>query len=102
MFTESVLRIAAVCTALTVIGSFIWSISSRTKQTLDGVRSLQKHVTENYMSTLRLTIMSSEMPMEERLQAGEKYVNLNGNGAVKCKYHELQREYEERLRHINE
>ena len=50
------------------------------------------------MCNLRLTIMSEEMPIEERLKAGEEYVNRGGNGAVKCKYKELQDAYLKNLR----
>lgn len=95
---DTVSKAAAVCAGLTTVALFLGGILSRTRKTLDGVRSLQKHVTENYMSTLQLTIMSECMPLPERLKAGEKYINLGGNGAVKCKYRELQREYEESLR----
>jgi hypothetical protein len=35
------------------------------------------------MSLLRLTIMSSEMPIGERIVAGHKYLQLGGNGDVK-------------------
>ena len=42
------------------------------------------------MSILRLTIMSEEMPMSERLIAGKKYVDLGGNGDVKQFLHQLE------------
>ena len=44
---------------------------------------MQQHQAEQYLSILRLTIMSEEMPMSERLIAGQKYVKLGGNGDVK-------------------
>lgn len=34
---------------------------------------MQEHQDEQYLAILRLTIMSEEMPMAERLIAGEKY-----------------------------
>ena len=45
---------------------------------------------EQYLAILRLTIMSEEMPMGERLIAGQKYVNLGGNGDVKKFLHQLE------------
>lgn len=57
------------------------------------VETLEEHSEENYMGVLQLRIMSNEMPIEERLRAGERYVNNHGNGAVKAKYKQLQREY---------
>jgi hypothetical protein len=48
------------------------------------------HDKENYKAILRLVIMTPEMPLSERIEAGDIYVNkLNGNGGVKQKYNEL-------------
>lgn len=65
------------------------------------VEKVEEHTTENYMNELRIIIMSEEMPLGERLQAGEKYVSMNGNGEIKAKYKILQQEYEERQVHNN-
>ena len=59
-----------------------------------------RHDIEHYKAILRLVIMTPEMPLSERIAAGDIYVNkLNGNGAVKQKYNELlgrlQEEYKE-------
>ena len=51
---------------------------------------MQKHQEEQYLSILRLTIMSEEMPMGERLVAGQKYIKLGGNGDVKKFVHQLE------------
>lgn len=45
-----------------------------------------------YLSLLRLTVMSSEMPMSERLVAGAEYIRRGGNGDVKKFIHELDEE----------
>ena len=55
---------------------------------------MQKHQAEQYLSILRLTIMSEEMPMSERLIAGQKYVKLGGNGDVKKFLHQLEKQCE--------
>lgn len=51
---------------------------------------MQEHQDEQYLAILRLTIMSEEMPMAERLIAGQKYVTLGGNGDVKKFLHQLE------------
>jgi hypothetical protein len=55
---------------------------------------MQEHQDEQYLSILRLTIMSEEMPMSERLIAGKKYVDLGGNGDVKQFLHQLEAQCE--------
>ena len=59
------------------------------------IQTLVDHDKEQYLGILRLTIMSSEMPIKERVLAGENYVKEGGNGAVK-------RYYEEYLSHLHE
>ena len=51
---------------------------------------MQTHQNEQYLAILRLTIMSGEMPMAERLIAGEKYKKMGGNGDVKKFLHQLE------------
>ena len=58
---------------------------------IDKITRLQD---EQYLSILRLTIMSEEMPMSERLIAGKKYVNRGGNGDVKKALHKLEEQCE--------
>ena len=53
------------------------------------IEDKDKHDRENYLSILRLTIMSEEMPLSERIAAGDKYIALGGNGEVKYKYNEI-------------
>lgn len=90
---DTIIEIAAVCAAATTIIAFFGKIFRMTSQTFEAVKKLREHSFENYMSTLRLTVISKEMPIEERLKAGEKYISLGGNGAIKCKYQQLQKEY---------
>lgn len=90
---DLIIKIAALCGAITAIVVFCVKIFKIISKTFETVEKLKEHSLENYMSTLRLTIMSEEMPIEERLNAGEKYISLGGNGAVKCKYQQLKSEY---------
>lgn len=90
---DMIIKIAAVCAAVTTVTAFFGKIFKMTSRTFEEVKKLKEHTLQNYMSTLRLTIISEEMPVEERLNAGEKYISLGGNGAIKCRYQQLQKEY---------
>ena len=65
----------------------IFVVANTMKKSIDNfnttVSDLKDHSKENYMSLLRLTIMSSEMPIGERIVAGYKYLGEGGNGEVK-------------------
>lgn len=54
----------------------------------------ERHQKENYMAILRITIVSEEMPLSERIAAGDKYVALGGNGQIKALYKKLIEQYE--------
>lgn len=57
------------------------------------VDKLVEHDEDQYMNILRLTIMNSEMPISERIIAGDKYVKRNGNGDVKKYYQKMLEEH---------
>ena len=57
------------------------------------VDSLVEHDKDQYLSILRLTVMSEEVPISERIIAGDKYVKKGGNGDVKKYYEKLLAEH---------
>ncbi len=91
--------IADICTYLTVIAGFavaVLKIARPLREIEQRIKRLESYTHNDYMSALRLTVMSEEMPIEERLAAGEKYVQEGGNGAIKAKYQLLIKEYQNR------
>ena len=80
--TESEI-VALIGMAGMVLVAIIQSISqislSSIKKRLD---KSEKHNREQYLGILRLTVMSEEMPVSERIIAGKKYINEGGNGDV--------------------
>ena len=88
---------ATLCGYLSVIIALIgtlWRLSRPLKEIVQRLERVEQYQHKDYLCMLRLTIMSEEMPMEERLAAGEKYVQEGGNGAIKAKYHLLIEEYQ--------
>lgn len=63
------------------------------KKVEETVNTLLEHDKDQYLSILRLTIMSEEMPISERIIAGDKYVKKGGNGDVKKYYQKLLEEH---------
>ena len=84
---ESLLTFAGIC--VTVIVS-----NKRANAKLqEKVDMLVEHDKEQHLAILRLTIMSEEMPVSERIIAGDKYVKKGGNGDVKKYYQKLLEEH---------
>ena len=47
------------------------------------IKELKDHSKENYLGIKRLTVMSHDMPIGERIIAGNEYIKAGGNGEVK-------------------
>ena len=89
-YVDGIIKLAAVLSALGVIFVATKKIFKAVNNVANDLQDLKKHSNENYMSLLRLTIMSSEMPIGERIVAGHKYLGNGGNGEVK---HFLESEF---------
>ena len=86
---NSIIFAASVLTALTVIVVTAVKLYKFIRKWEKWVEEQSEHSLDNYLSIKRLTIMSHEMPLSERISAGEKYIKYGGNGEVKHKYEEL-------------
>ena len=86
---EKILLIASLLTAIGAIIATVVKIYKFIRKCEKWVEEQTEHSLDNYLSIKRLTIMSHEMPLSERIAAGEKYIKYGGNGEVKHKYEEL-------------
>jgi hypothetical protein len=86
---NDILFVASILTALGVIITTAIKIYKFIRKWEVWVEEQREHSLDNYLSIKRLTIMSHEMPLSERIAAGEKYIKCGGNGEVKHKYEEL-------------
>ena len=84
---ESVLTFAGICVTVIV------SNKRANKKLEEKVDKLVEHDEDQYLSILRLTIMSEDMPISERIIAGDKYVKKGGNGDVKKYYQKMLDEH---------
>lgn len=84
---EGVLTFAGICVS-------VYFTSKKSNKKLEQkVDKLVEHDEDQYLSILRLTIMSEEMPISERIIAGSKYVKKGGNGDVKKYYQKMLEEH---------
>ena len=81
-----ILADAKIIVAIGGAAAVIWGIIKPVAKILKEIDELKKHQRENYMQTLRLVIMSEEIPLEERIKAGDDYIKEGGNGAIRHFY----------------
>lgn len=80
----------------TFLGIYVtvrWSNKKANERLEKKVDQLVEHDEDQYLSILRLTIMCPEMPISERIIAGDKYDKKGGNGDVKKYYKKLIEEH---------
>jgi hypothetical protein len=92
--TENIILFASLLTALGVIIATAIKIYKFIRKWEKWIEKKDKHDDEQYIQILRLVIMTPEMPLSERIKAGDIYVNkLHENGGVKQKYNELLKRF---------
>ncbi len=89
MKLNDIIVIGGVISAVSIIAATAVKVYRLIRKWEIWVEEMSEHSIENYLSIKRLTIMSHEMPLSERIAAGEKYIKAGGNGEVKHKYEEL-------------
>lgn len=93
---EKILLIASLLSALGVIITTAIKVYKFIRKWEKWIEKKDKHDEAQYRDILRLIIMTPEMPLSERIAAGDVYVNqLHGNGGVKQKYLELLQRFSE-------
>ena len=79
-----IIKIGGVITALGIIFGLLWTaVKLALKPIVKKFEKYDRYMHLNHMGILRLTIMSSEMPIGERIVAGQEYLDRDGNGEVK-------------------
>lgn len=95
MTTNTLVYIASLVTASTVIltaVSKLWKLVTRAVRAINEFTEL---IRENTMYTLKLVILNEQLSLDERIHAGERYVQLHGNGDVYETYQKLLRKKQE-------
>ena len=86
---DNIILISSVLTALSVIIATSVKVYRFIRKWDKWVDEQSEHSKDNYLSILQLKIMAPYMPLSERIRAGDKYVQLGGNGEIKHKYNML-------------
>lgn len=93
---NTIILTASVVTAITGIGAFIMKTYKFFRNLEEKYDAMNETLNKNTIYILKIAIMSEEMPLVDRLKAGELYLELGGNGLIKKKYNELLDEYHRR------
>lgn len=99
MKIDSILYLASLLTALTIIVTTFIKVFKAIKAVADKIHEFQEAIEENTKYTLKLVIMNEDLSLEERIHAGDRYIELHGNGYVHSIYDQLKKEVEQQHEH---
>lgn len=84
--------IASWITAITTIVAGVCKVIKLFNGIIDKCESYDDLIRENTMYTLKLVILNEDLSLEERIHAGDRYIQLGGNGYIKKIYMRLLEE----------
>lgn len=90
-----IVKIAALITAVGVIVGTVLKIHlilSRLEKRFD---DYDRIVRENTIHILKMALLSEDLPITDRINAGKRYLELGGNGYGKIVYNQLIKRVEE-------
>lgn len=91
---DTFLLIASIISAFTVIGAFMFKVYNFFSKIEKKYDEMNATLRQNTLYILKIAILSEEMPLVDRIHAGETYIKMGGNGMVKKKLEHLMREFE--------
>lgn len=91
---QTFLLIGSIISALTVIITFMMKIYKFFNSIEKKYDQMNETLKKNTLYILKIAILSEELPLVDRIHAGETYVAMGGNGMVKKKLDRLITEYE--------
>lgn len=84
--------VAIITGVLALVGALIPTWASN-KSIVKDLKDIKDENKEQSLAILRLTVMSNDMPISERIVAGSKYIKRGGNGDVKHYYEQLLKDH---------
>ena len=93
---NEIIMIASIITAVTVICSTSFKIYKFFRALEKKYDQMNDLLQKNTLYLLKMAVLSEELPLLDRIHAGEQYLALGGNGLIKKKYQELLKEFEEK------
>lgn len=91
---DNLLLIGSIISAITIIGAFMFKIYKFFSNIEKKYDEMNETLRKNTLYILKIAILSDEMPIVDRIHAGEAYIAMGGNGMVKKKLEKLMQEYE--------
>ena len=95
--TMSITTIAGIISGLTVIIGFAIRIYKFFRGIEEKYEEMNETLRINTIHVLKIAVLDENLPLVDRIHAGEQYIAMGGNGTIKRLYQHLLDEYEQQL-----
>lgn len=97
---QNAILVASFLGALSSILAFLlktYNLIRRVEKKFDMIEAkfdtIESNLRSDSMYIYKIAVMSEELPLVDRIRAGEQYLAMGGNGIIKKKYEELLNSY---------
>lgn len=91
-----ILFIGSVVTTIVTLLGLAWRAHIFLTKIEKKLSEYDDNLKQNTRQMLRLTLLSEDIPITDRIKAGKKYINLGGNGYGELVYRRLLEELDNR------
>jgi hypothetical protein len=92
-----IVEISAIVSAVVVIAGTCWKTFSMCHNILNRLEDFSESNKRNEMHIMKLALFNEGLPLVDRIQCGQRYLELGGNGTGKIQYEILKERMENQL-----
>ena len=92
-----IVEISTVVSAVVVIVATCWKTFSMCHNILNRLEDFSESNKRNEMHIMKLALFNEGLPLVDRIQCGQRYLELGGNGTGKIQYEILKERMENQL-----
>lgn len=91
---DNIMFIATILGGIGTIIGILYKMYKFVRNIEEKYEEMNELIKENTIHILKIAVLNEDLPITDRINAGERYMSLGGNGFVKKKYLKLLDEYE--------